>query len=76
MNAFSYVLDSCRVNVSTIYAVTNDLQTKNIKSADFGFELPMSLICPHTEQQSLIGINSSAVHKIEIVLEKKYLPNT
>ena len=75
MNAFSYVLDTCRVNASTIYAMNNDLQPRNIKSIDFGFELAMSLIRPHIEQRNLIGINSSVVHKIEIVLEKKYPPN-
>ena len=31
----------------------------------------MSLICPHIEQRSLIGINSSVVRKIKIVLGKK-----
>ena len=71
MNAFSYVLDTCRVNASTIYAMNNDLQPRNIKSVDFGFELAMSLIRPHIEQRSLIGINSSVVRKIEIVLGKK-----
>ena len=75
MNAFSYILDTCRVNASTIYAMNNDLQPRNIKSVDFGFELAMSLISPHIEQQSLIGINSSVVRKIEIVLGKKYPPN-
>ena len=49
MNAFSYVLDTCRVNASTIYAMNNDLQPRNIKSVDFGFELAMSLIRPHIE---------------------------
>ena len=58
MNAFSYILDTCRVNASTIYATNNDLQPRNIKSVDFGFELAMSLIRPHIEQQSLISINS------------------
>ena len=71
MNAFSYILDTCRVNASTIYAMNNDLHPRNIKSVDFGFELAMSLISPHIEQQSLIGINSSVVRKIEIVLGKK-----
>ena len=71
MNAFSYVLDTCRVNASTIYAMNNDLQPRNIKSVDFGFELAMSLIRPHIEQRSLIGINSSVVRKIEMVLGKK-----
>ena len=75
MNAFSYVLDTCRVNASTIYAMNNDLQSQNIKSVDFGFELAMSLIRPHIEQRSLIDINSSVVRKIEIVLGKKYPPN-
>ena len=43
MNVFSYVLDTCRVNASTIYAMNNDLQPRNIKSVDFGFKLTMSL---------------------------------
>ena len=75
MNALSYVLDTCQVNASTIYEMNNDLQPRNIKSVDFGFELAMSLIRPHIEQRSLIGINSFVVRKIEIALGKKYLPN-
>ena len=51
--------------------MNNDLQPQNIKSVDFGFELAMSLIRPHIEQRRLIGINSSVVRKIEIVLGKK-----
>ena len=70
MDAFSYVLDTCRVNASTIYTMNNDLQPRNIKSIDFGFELDMSLIRPHIEP-SLFGINSSVVRKIEIALRKK-----
>ena len=71
MNAFSYVLNTRRVNASMIYAMNNDLQPRSIKSVDFRFKLAMSLIRPHIEQPSLIGINSSVVHKIEIVLGKK-----
>ena len=62
------------MNASTIYAMNNDLQPRNIKSVDFGFKLAMSLIRPHIEQPSLIGIKSSVVRKIEIVLGKKYTP--
>ena len=51
--------------------MNNDLQPRNIKSVDFEFELAMSLIRPHIAQPSLIGINSSEVRKIEIVLGKK-----
>ena len=50
--------------------MNNDLQPRNIKSVNFGFEQAMSLIRPHIKQQSLIGIDSSAVRKIEIVLGK------
>ena len=67
VNAFSYVLDTCRANASTMYAMNNDLQPRNTKYVDFKFELAMSLICPHIEQTSLIGITSSEVRKIEIV---------
>ena len=55
--------------------MNNDLQPRNIKSVDFEFELAMSLIRPHIERSSSIGINSSVVRKIEIALEKKNLPN-
>ena len=57
--------------------MNNDLQPQNIKSVDFGLKVAMSLIRPHIEQPSLIGINSSVVRKriIEIVLGKKYPPN-
>ena len=51
--------------------MNNDLQPRNIKSVDFGFELAMFLIRLHIEQPSLIGINSSVLRKIEIVLGKK-----
>ena len=59
------------MNASTIYAMNNDLQPQNIKSVDFGFNLAMSLIRPHIARPTLIGINSSIVRKIEIVLGKK-----
>ena len=48
MNAFLYVLDTCRVNASTIYAMNNDLQPQNTKCVNFGFKLVMSLVRPHT----------------------------
>ena len=54
--------------------MNNDLQPQNIKSVDFGFNLAMSLIHPHIAQPTLIGIKSSVVRKIEIVLGKKYPP--
>ena len=59
------------MNASTIYAMNNDLQPQNIKSVDFEFELAMSSIRPNVAQPSSIGINSSVVRKIEIVLGKK-----
>ena len=54
-----------------IYAMNNDLQPRNTKSVDFRFELAMSLIRSHIEQRSLIGINSSVIRKIELVLGEK-----
>ena len=58
-----------------IYTMNSNLQPRNIKSVDFGLVPAMSLTSPHIEQRSLIGINSSVVRKIEIVLGKKYPPN-
>ena len=59
------------MNASTIYAMNNDLQPQNIKFVHFGFKLAMSLIHSHVEQPSLVGIKSSVVRKIEIVLGEK-----
>ena len=59
------------MNASSIYAMNNDLQPRNIKSVDLEFELAMSLIRPHIQRPNLIGIHSSVVRKIEIVLGKK-----
>ena len=59
------------MNASTICAMNNNMQSQNMKSVDFGFKLAMSLICSHIQQPSLIGIKSSVVCKIEIVLGKK-----
>ena len=58
------------MNASTIYAMNNDLQPRNIKSVDFGFNLAMSLIHPHIAQPTLIGIKSSVVRKIEMLGKK------
>ena len=55
--------------------MSNDLQPQKKKSVDFGFKLAMSLIRPHIEQLSLIGIKSSVVRKIEIGLGKNILQN-
>ena len=63
------------MNAGIIYAMNNNLQPRNIKSVDFGFELAMSLIRPQIEQPSLIGINFFVVRKIEIVRGEKYPPN-
>ena len=54
MNAFSYVLDTCRVNASMIDAINNDLQPRSIKFVDFGFELVMSLIHSYIERPRLL----------------------
>ena len=59
------------MNASTVCAMNNDLQPQNTKSVDFRFKLAMSLIRPHIKQPNLIGIKSSVVRKIEIVLGKK-----
>ena len=68
INAFFCVLDIYRVNASTIYATTMicSLEIYRIEKATYS-------IHPHIEKRSLIGINSSLIHKIETVLGKKYL---
>ena len=71
VNSFSYVLDTCRVNAGTVYAMNNDLNPRSIKSLEFGLDLAMLLIRPHIECRSLTGLNFSVLRKIEIVLGQK-----
>ena len=63
--AFSYLLDTCRVNASTIMAVnTSD---KELKSFNFGLDLVLALVRPYVEKRSRNGLTNDIVKKIKLV---------
>ena len=64
--AFSYLLNTCRVNASTIMALnTSD---KQLKSFNFGLDLVLALVRPYIEKRSRNGLTNNIVKKIKFVL--------
>ena len=74
MVAFSYILDTARVNASTILAMNRNQDPKQVKSFQFGFDLAEQLLKPYIECRNLNGINSLVKKKIELVLGKSLAP--
>lgn len=69
--AFSYLLDTIRVNASTIYAMVNKTDPKKVNSFEFGCELADALVHPFISTRSLSGLSQSVRHKIELYLRQK-----
>jgi len=68
MAVFSYVLDTCRVNSSTVCALNKHQNPRKLISFDFGMELVMALVKPHIELRSLHGLSNEIQLKIKAVL--------
>ena len=66
--AFSYLMDTCRVNASTIMALNNGIDPRKLNSFNFGFDLVLELVRPFIEQRSRNGLTSDIVRKIKLVL--------
>ena len=52
MTAFSYVLDTCRVNASTAIALNQSIEPRNTNSFDFGISLVLQLVRPFVALRS------------------------
>ena len=46
MTAFAYVLDTCRVNASTVIALNRSIEPRNTNSFDFGISSILQLVRP------------------------------
>ena len=69
--AFSYLLDTCRVNASAIMALnTND---KKLKSFNFGLDLVFALVRPYIEKRSRNGVTNDIVKKLWLFWGSKAL---
>ena len=56
MAAFSYVLDTCRVNASTVFALNKGQDPPKQKSFNFVLGLASELILPQSKQRQLTGL--------------------
>uniref|UniRef100_A0A2P2I3U3 PiggyBac transposable element-derived protein 3 n=1 Tax=Hirondellea gigas TaxID=1518452 RepID=A0A2P2I3U3_9CRUS len=67
--AFSYMLDTMRVNAQTIFSMNNGVHPQKTKSFEFGMEIVKSLITPHLiTRKSLPGMRRSTISKINLFL--------
>ena len=65
--AFSYVLDTARINAGTVVALNNNICPKKMDSFNFGFELARAFVLPHINRRSRNGLTTPILRKIEIV---------
>lgn len=70
-NAFCYVLDTARVNSSTIFALVGKKDPRKQNSLDFGWNLVMQLTKPFITQRNIHPLGSSIKNKIGIILGTK-----
>jgi hypothetical protein len=69
MAAFSYMLDTMRVNAQTIFSMNNGVHPRKTKSFEFGMEIVKFLITPHLiTRKTLPGMRRSTISKINMVL--------
>ena len=60
--AFAYLVDTIRVNASTVYALANKMDPKKVASFDFGVKLAEALIKPYVSIRSTSGLSKSVQH--------------
>ena len=64
MTAFAYVLDTCRVNASTVIALNQSIKPRNTNSFDFEITLVLQLVHPFVALRSKWGLSKSIQDKI------------
>ena len=62
--AFSYLLDTIRVNSSTLIELNKNHVPKLANSFSFGYELATQLVMPHILRKPRNGLSSEVVKKI------------
>ena len=70
MIAFAYVLDTCRVNTSTVIALNQCIEPRNTNSFDFGITLVLQLVCPFVALRSKWGLSKGIQDKIQITFSE------
>ena len=70
MTAFSYLLDTIRVNAGTIYGLNNTIDPRKVDSFDFIFRLGESLVMPEVSRRPKQGLTSVISAKIRLFTGK------
>ena len=68
---FFYILDTIRCNATTLYALKHKMPVNKVKSFDVGMELVLSLVKPHIENRSTVGLSSTIISKMSFILGRK-----
>ena len=70
MTAFAYILNTCRVNTSTLIALNQSIEPYNTNSFDFGITLVLQLVRLFVVLRSKWGLSKSIQDKIQITLSE------
>ena len=62
--AFYFLLDTCRVNASTVFAMNTGEDPRAIDSYEFGWKIVAALVHPYIAERSLTGLTHSVKRKI------------
>ena len=69
MAAFSYIIDTSRVNAQTIYCANNNLDMRKSNSFQFGWDLAISLVTPHINVRKSLGcLKTNTTMKMRLIL--------
>ena len=67
MVVFAYMLDTARVNSSTIYALNKRLDPIKQKSFEYGFDVVMGLVKPHIALRNHASLSTTIKYKIKLI---------
>jgi len=72
--AFSYMMDTARVNAQCLFALKTEINPRQTSSFLFGFEVVKSLVIPHIMRRKTETLSSAVKAKIAVVLEDSDKP--
>ena len=66
--SFHYVLDTARVNASTVFALNFDLSAADVNALEIRWNLAESLVLPLERQRSTVGLSSKTQLKLSFLV--------
>ena len=70
VTAFSYLLDTIRVNACTVYGLNQKIDPKKVDSFNFIYAIGKALVTPHIERRPRDGLTSVIRRKISLFTGK------